>query len=181
MSGYNLDALAGTAVLKPWPAARRPGLHQLVVGSEGTLAVVAEAELDLVPRPKARGLLVPQFDTLAAALDALAACLELGPSAVELMDHMLLDLTARQPRRCARRRWPHRRPAGRRCSWSSSPATTPAEVADRVEKLRRRLQGVDGADRPRCRRSTRPCATRCGTCAARRCRCCTACPATASR
>ncbi len=65
------------------------GLHQLIVGSEGTLAVVTEAELGLLPRPKARGLLVPQFATLGAALDALAACLELQPSAVELMDHVL--------------------------------------------------------------------------------------------
>ena len=32
-----------------------------------------------MPRPKARGLLVPQFATLAAAMDALAACLELRP------------------------------------------------------------------------------------------------------
>ena len=48
-----------------------------------------------MPRPKVRGLLVPQFATLAAAMDALAACLEMQPSAVELMDHMLLELTAR--------------------------------------------------------------------------------------
>ena len=40
-------------------------LVPLLVGSEGTLAVVAEAELALVPRPKHRGLLVPQFDSLA--------------------------------------------------------------------------------------------------------------------
>ena len=40
------------------------GLHQLLVGSEGTLAVVTEAELGLVPRPKGRGLLVPQFSSL---------------------------------------------------------------------------------------------------------------------
>ena len=80
------------------PALRSPsavaGLHQLIVGSEGTLAVITEAELKVIPRPKARGLLVPQFATLAAALDALAPCLELQPSAVELMDQMLLELAA---------------------------------------------------------------------------------------
>ena len=78
-------------------APRSPrSLVPLLVGSEGTLAVVAEAELALVPRPKHRGLLVPQFDSLGAALDALAACLELGPSAVELMDQMLIDLARQQ-------------------------------------------------------------------------------------
>src|SRR5262249_5464738 len=40
VSGYNLDALAGTAVLTEWAAARAPGLHQLVVGGEGTLALI---------------------------------------------------------------------------------------------------------------------------------------------
>ena len=81
------------------PAARSQSLVPLLVGSEGTLAVVAEAELALVPRPKHRGLLVPQFASLAAALDALAACLELGPSAVELMDRMLIDLARATARR----------------------------------------------------------------------------------
>ena len=115
MSGYNLAALAWRAggvspLIKPstngantWhqtirglrpPLATQP--RPLLVGSEGTLAVVAEAELALVPRPKHRGLLVPQFASLAAALDALAACLELGPSAVELMDRMLIDLARNQ-------------------------------------------------------------------------------------
>jgi Fe-S oxidoreductase len=41
-------------------------------------------------------MLVPQFDSLAAALDALALCLELSPSAVELMDRMLIDLAQQQ-------------------------------------------------------------------------------------
>src|SRR5207237_2178659 len=70
------------------------GLHTVIVGSEGTLAVVVEAELNLVPRPKARGLLVPHFSSLAAALDSLALCLEAQPSAVELMDSTLLRLVS---------------------------------------------------------------------------------------
>jgi FAD/FMN-containing dehydrogenase/Fe-S oxidoreductase len=118
VSGYNLAALLpgvggpesgfreknksaianGRAGSSPNPESRslNPSLVPLLVGSEGTLAVVAEAELDLVPRPKHRGLLVPQFDSLGAALDALAVCLELGPSAVELMDKMLIDLARQQ-------------------------------------------------------------------------------------
>ena len=71
--------------------------------------------------------------SLAAALDALAACLEFSPSAVELMDQMLLDLAARQPG-AARHDGGDPAAGRRRCSWSSSAATTPAEVADRVER-----------------------------------------------
>src|SRR6202040_1598993 len=66
VSGYNLD------VFCPQFTGRTDdvGLHQLIVGSEGTLAFVTEAELKLVPRPRVRGLLVPQFATLADALSA---------------------------------------------------------------------------------------------------------------
>ncbi len=86
VSGYNLDALVG----------RGGSLKDLVVGGEGTLAVLTEAEVNVVAKPKSRGLLVPQFDSLPAALDALAACLEFRPSAVELMDQMLIDLSRNQ-------------------------------------------------------------------------------------
>ncbi|HEX4591623.1 MAG TPA: FAD-binding oxidoreductase, partial [Gemmataceae bacterium] len=95
VSGYNLFDL-----LEECPAGHNgnplaelretAGLHTLVIGGEGTLAVVAEAELALIPRPKARGLLVPHFSSLDAALDSLADCLEAQPSAVELMDSMLI-------------------------------------------------------------------------------------------
>ena len=54
-------------------AAQLVTLTPLLVGSEGTLAVVTEAELALVPRPKVRVLLVPHFTSLAAALDDLLA------------------------------------------------------------------------------------------------------------
>jgi FAD/FMN-containing dehydrogenase/Fe-S oxidoreductase len=143
VSGYNLDVLAGVPLPRaPEAAARQPGLHDLVVGSEGTLAVVTEALVHLVPRPKVRGLLVPQFATMAAAMDALAACLELGPSAVEVMDHILLDLTAGNlALRDATKPIDRRAKAIFMVEFSSDEA---AEVADKVEKLSRRLQGVQG-------------------------------------
>lgn len=87
VSGYNLlDSLASGNGVELLP---------LIVGSEGTLAVVAEAELALVPRPAFRGLLLVQFNSLTASLDALAACLETQPSAVELLDAKLIELAAR--------------------------------------------------------------------------------------
>src|SRR5262245_43024810 len=102
VSGYNLDALLpaiGVASGGREPigegacsgGSRPPlaGLHQLVVGSEGTLGVVTEAEVGLVPVPPFRGLLVPLFDSLSSAMTALAPCLEMRPSAVELMDALL--------------------------------------------------------------------------------------------
>lgn len=86
VSGYNLPELASQL--------RRGeiNLASLLVGSEGTLGFFAEAEVNLVPLPAARGLLVPHFSSREAALDAVLRCLELRPSAVELLDRMILDL-----------------------------------------------------------------------------------------
>ena len=139
VSGYNLDVFAdalagdnGTAV----------GLHQLLVGSEGTLAVTTEIELNVIPRPKHRGLLVPQFATLAAALDALAPCLEMKPSAIELMDDMLIKLSAGNFAMGDVMKNIKGDPKALFMVEFSS--NDEAEVAANVEKLRKRLTGVNG-------------------------------------
>ncbi|MBP9502288.1 MAG: FAD-binding protein [Candidatus Promineofilum sp.] len=81
--GYNLDRLA---------AERPAGLAQLVCGSEGTLAVMTEITVDLVPRPPHTGLGLMHFDRLETALLAVPAILETNPSAVELLDTLSLSL-----------------------------------------------------------------------------------------
>jgi FAD/FMN-containing dehydrogenase/Fe-S oxidoreductase len=155
VSGYNLPGIrsqgsgvrgqeetTGRGILTPGSRPLTPGLLPLLAGSEGTLAVVTEAELALVPKPRHRGLLVPQFATLAAALDTVSACLELGPSAVELMDRMLIDL-AREQRSLKETMAAIRgRPeALLMVEFSSDDA---ADVSFRVHELERRLKGVNG-------------------------------------
>ena len=81
--GYNLDRLLGDG---------SPDLAQLVCGSEGTLAVMTEITVGLVPRPAHSGLALVEFDTLASALAAVPAILDTGPSAVELLDNLSLAL-----------------------------------------------------------------------------------------
>src|SRR5262249_12216192 len=129
-----------------WPLTSAQGAHAprspsslvpLIVGSEGTLAVVAEAELALVPRPKHRGLLVPQFDSLGSALDALAVCLELSPSAVELMDKMLIDLAREQRSLKETMAAVRGRPEALLMVEFSS--DNPTDVSYRVHELQRRL------------------------------------------
>jgi Fe-S oxidoreductase/FAD/FMN-containing dehydrogenase len=145
VSGYNLDALLHGLELEDTTSGRtipQTGLHQLIVGSEGTLAVIAEAELNLVRRPPFRGLLVPQFDSLQAAMNALAVCLEFRPSAVELMDKLLLDLTAGNlALREARQPILGSAHAVFMVEFSGE---TQAEVSDQVERLQARLGGADG-------------------------------------
>ncbi|MCS6851085.1 MAG: FAD-binding protein [Gemmataceae bacterium] len=137
VSGYNLDAVCdgltgGTPV----------GLHQLVVGGEGTLAIVTEAELALVPKPRHRGLLIPHFDSLAAAMASLDACLEMQPSAVELLDRLLIELAQQNLGLRDTMAALRGRPAALlMVEFSGDDA---AEVADRLAKLQRRLGEAPG-------------------------------------
>jgi FAD/FMN-containing dehydrogenase/Fe-S oxidoreductase len=137
VSGYNLvDVLAADD-----PGT---GLHKLIIGSEGTLAVVAEAELALIPRPKVRGLLVPHFTSLAAAMDALAVCLEFKPSAVELLDQMLIALARDNLALKDHMAAVQGRPAALlMVEFSSDDA---AEVTDRIDRLQQRLAGGAGVE-----------------------------------
>jgi len=137
VSGYNLAGL-----LPENAKSHANSLVPLLVGSEGTLGVIAAAELNLVPRPKQRGLLVPHFDSLNAALEALAICLEFQPSAVELMDSMLIDLARNQRSLSRTMAAIHGRPAA--LLMVEFFGDTVAEVADRVEKLAARLADVNG-------------------------------------
>ena len=73
------------------------GLSDLLVGSEGTLAVFTALELDLQPIPSVRALAVCRFDGTAEALAAVPAIVALGPSAVELFDATVLGLAAQIP------------------------------------------------------------------------------------
>jgi len=90
-AGYALDTIldqleAGDGDLS------RVNLAKLICGSEGTLAVTLGAEFSLEPLPTASGLAVLAFDNLDGAMDALLPLLDLGPSAVELLDDLIIDL-----------------------------------------------------------------------------------------
>ncbi|OQB41547.1 MAG: Anaerobic glycerol-3-phosphate dehydrogenase subunit C [Candidatus Latescibacteria bacterium ADurb.Bin168] len=67
-------------------------LASLIVGSEGTLAIVTEAELEIVPRPPASSMVLINFASVEAAGEAVHTILPLGPSAVEIMDQTALDM-----------------------------------------------------------------------------------------
>jgi glycolate oxidase len=71
-------------------------LTQLFVGSEGTLGVVTEILLRLIPMPKARTTLQLMFGSLEDAGDTVHAILQAGmvPAAAELMDGISLQAVA---------------------------------------------------------------------------------------
>ena len=56
VSGYNLDILDdGLSAFQRGQRASKVGLHQLLVGSEGTLAVMTGVDLNVIPRPAVAG------------------------------------------------------------------------------------------------------------------------------
>jgi len=85
VGGYNLDEFTDPA--KP------VNLAKIMVGSEGTLGIVLEAKLRLVPLPKAKAVMVIMFGDLLESLAATPVILEHKPSAVEVMDKSILDYT----------------------------------------------------------------------------------------
>ena len=94
--GYNLDRFVDGASFK-YPQDPHFNLAKLVCGSEGTLAVMTELTLNLVPLPAHTVLAVVHFDELFAALSAVSTILETDPSAVELLDHFGLTLAREVP------------------------------------------------------------------------------------
>jgi len=88
VAGYNLNILARQTILNP---------AVLLAGSEGTLGIITSATLNLVPRPASTYLYLVHFPELKAALEAVPAILESNPSAVELIDQMLMRLTRANP------------------------------------------------------------------------------------
>ncbi|HEX2205253.1 MAG TPA: FAD-binding and (Fe-S)-binding domain-containing protein [Longimicrobium sp.] len=83
VSGYNFDAMLEDPELN---------LAKLIVGSEGTLATVVEADLGLVPIPPARALVLLSFRERFTSMDAVPAILpERGLSALEIVDSRVLQ------------------------------------------------------------------------------------------
>lgn len=82
VGGYNLNEFVGDGPVN---------LAKMMVGSEGTLGVILEAKVKLVPLPKAKAVMVIGFGDLLEALAAAPAILEHKPSAIEVMDRAILS------------------------------------------------------------------------------------------
>jgi len=142
VSGYNLDEFLPGLPVRPVGWLEEPwqfNLAKLIVGSEGTLAVVAAALLKVVPLPVAQGLVVLSFATIRAALDRLGEIVETGPVAVEMLDRMILDLAAENPAYAKHLNFTEGRPAA--VLAAQFYASSQDELAARTLDLARRFEG----------------------------------------
>ena len=83
VSGYNLDEFVRNGKFN---------LCKLVVGSEGTLAAVRQAKVRIEPRPPATAVMVVHFTDIVDAIRASDIILPLNPSAIELVDDIIINL-----------------------------------------------------------------------------------------
>jgi FAD/FMN-containing dehydrogenase/Fe-S oxidoreductase len=89
VGGYNIDALVANG--------KAPNLAHLLVGSEGTLAFSSGIELALHPLPAHKVLGVCHFPSFYEAMDSARHLVELDPSAVELVDRTMIELSREIP------------------------------------------------------------------------------------
>src|SRR5216110_1830518 len=90
-------------LIKRWPGygiegfVRVPNdLTNILAGSEGTLAAIFSAELKISPLPREKGLGLIFFASVAEAMQATVALLDLKPAAIEHIDRPLLEQTKGQ-------------------------------------------------------------------------------------
>ena len=88
---------------KRWPGygldrwVRGPAnLSHLLAGSEGTLAAITSAWLNIVPLPRQKGLGCIFFASVSEAMQATVELLDLKPAAIEHIDRVLFDQTRGQ-------------------------------------------------------------------------------------
>ncbi len=121
-----------------------PDLTQLIVGSEGTLASVVSAELALVQRPTMTRLAIVHFDDLYQSLETTPAILETEPSAIELLDKLLLDRTRKQPEYARHLQFVEGNPAA--ILAVEYYGNTDAELTSKITRLKQRLTKSDHHD-----------------------------------
>jgi FAD/FMN-containing dehydrogenase/Fe-S oxidoreductase len=130
MSGYALEHLLPE---KGFDVAR------MLIGSEGTLAVVTEATVRLVADPPQSVLVVLGFDDIAAAGDAAPTVLHFGPTACEGIDSRIVEVVRD-------RRGAHAVPAlpsGRAWLFVEVAGHSVEQTLSRAEQLTRECAAVD--------------------------------------
>lgn len=87
-SGYTLDRLIAPFPLNP---------AQLIIGSEGTLGVIASLTLKIVKKPSHLKMLLLGFDSMLKAMQAVPSLLKTSPSALDMVDDKILTAGLKAP------------------------------------------------------------------------------------
>ena len=85
-------SLTGYDIQRAFPADGAVHLQRLIAGSEGTLAIIRDITLRVVPIPTVKKLVVVRYPSLDEALSDCQRILTHGPSAIETLDEKLYAL-----------------------------------------------------------------------------------------
>ncbi|MDH5538806.1 MAG: FAD-binding protein [Rhizobacter sp.] len=96
VAGYNLDIFHNQSE-RPYTADGSVNLAHLLIGAEGTLAITRSLTLQLAELPRAKVLGVVNFPTFRAAMAAAQHIVKLVPTAVELVDRTMIELSLANP------------------------------------------------------------------------------------
>ncbi|TAG03162.1 MAG: FAD-binding oxidoreductase [Betaproteobacteria bacterium] len=96
VAGYNLDIFCNQSE-RPYTTDGSVNLAHLLVGSEGTLAFTKSITLALQPLPRNKVLGVVNFPSFYQAMDSAQHIVKLGPTAVELVDRTMIELSLTNP------------------------------------------------------------------------------------
>ena len=143
VSGYNLDELVVNGDRFGAGYSTRPGplnLSRIIVGCEGTLAVVTEAKLRIVRSPAAKGILVVHFRSVFDAVDAAEQIVSTGPSAAELIDEFILNNARANPSFAEKLGWVE--PNAQAVMVVEYYGESQGEVASKLERLSHLLQST---------------------------------------
>jgi glycolate oxidase len=117
-------------------------LTHLLVGSEGTLAIITRITLRLVPKPPVQATLRASFPTVEAAVDAVGGIIRerVVPAAIELIDGTSLEAVARylEVRSLA--------PEGTAAILLVEVDGVPAAVADEAARVERALRAAGATE-----------------------------------
>jgi FAD/FMN-containing dehydrogenase/Fe-S oxidoreductase len=136
--GYRVEAVLDTDAATGAAVAH---LQRLFVGAEGTLGLVTEATLKLVPLPAKRGIAMAYFPSIFASGEAVPGILALHPTACEIMDSRFLAVVRANDARVDAM-LPKDTDTALLIEFE---AADEAELDDKFATLRRHLDGTDAS------------------------------------
>ncbi len=96
VAGYNLDIFHPQSE-KPYTGDGSVNLAHLLIGAEGTLAFTRSLTLNLSELPRHKALGVVNFQSFRQAMESAQHIVTLGPTAVELVDRIMIELSLANP------------------------------------------------------------------------------------
>ena len=72
-------------------------MAKIIIGSEGTLAIILEATVNLAPLPNHQNMIVAHFDDRIKGIESVQFLVPYGPASIEVLDYNVLEQSKQNP------------------------------------------------------------------------------------